>query len=58
MAVRDGAHDGLFVEIGSGEFGLSLHELLLHHLRLLHDLLQVGLSTGTHGSLLRMGIGT
>ena len=39
--------------LGLGELGLRVGDLLLHLLRLLHELLQVGLSTGAHGRLLR-----
>jgi hypothetical protein len=35
-----------------GEFGLRVCHLLLQLLCLLHHLLQVGLSTGAHGTLL------
>src|SRR5262245_59836803 len=39
--------------LGLGQLGLSLRELLLHPLRLFHELLQVGLSAWPHGALLR-----
>src|SRR5262249_55028474 len=40
--------------LGLAQLGLSVGELLLHLLRLLHELLQVGLSAWTHGTLLSL----
>jgi hypothetical protein len=53
---QPGHHDGHQAaaggagHLGLGQLGLGLRDLLLHLLRLLHDLLHVRLSTGAHGT--------